>query len=324
MTNNNPAGVSRRDFLKTTAAAGCGALVLSQFDFARGLIARVEAGELTAAEAYDLLKAENTLYSVCLNCNTGCGIKVKIIDGVAVKIDGNPYNPFTLHPHLDMKETPEAAAKVDGGLCPKGQAGHQGAYDPYRITRVLKRAGKRGENKWQSIPFQQAVDEIVDGGRLFSSVPGEENRHVAGMKELYALKDKKVFEEMEKDLAALRKKKPEERQAAIAEFKTKHAANLEALIDPGSSRFRTEEQPVRLFLGPQEGRPVKLCRRLHRGLRHRQYPRPHDRLPGLAVLCLQGDERAVRRQYLQGRPEVLLAGRPGEQRLHPLCRRQSL
>ena len=27
MTNNNPTGVSRRDFLKTTAVAGCTALV---------------------------------------------------------------------------------------------------------------------------------------------------------------------------------------------------------------------------------------------------------------------------------------------------------
>ena len=78
----------------------------THFDFARDLIARVEAGELTQAEAYELLKAENTLYSVCLNCNTGCGIKVKILDGVAVKIDGNPYNPFNLHPHLEMKEAP--------------------------------------------------------------------------------------------------------------------------------------------------------------------------------------------------------------------------
>ena len=44
-------GMSRRDFLKTTTVAGCGAIVASQLDFARGLIARVEAGELTAAEA---------------------------------------------------------------------------------------------------------------------------------------------------------------------------------------------------------------------------------------------------------------------------------
>ena len=43
---------------------------------------------------------------------------------------------------------------VDAGLCPKGQAGHQGAYDPYRVTKVLKRAGKRGENKWTDYSLQ--------------------------------------------------------------------------------------------------------------------------------------------------------------------------
>jgi len=83
-------GLSRRDFLQKTALAGCAALAASQLDFARMLVSRVEAGELTEAEAYELMKAENILYTVCLNCNTGCGIKVKILDGVAVKIDGNP------------------------------------------------------------------------------------------------------------------------------------------------------------------------------------------------------------------------------------------
>ena len=55
--------------------------------------------------------------------------------------------------------------------------------------------------------------EIVDGGKLFTHVPGEENRQVSGLKELYALTDAKAFEEMGKDAAALRKKKPEDRQA---------------------------------------------------------------------------------------------------------------
>jgi anaerobic selenocysteine-containing dehydrogenase len=246
-------GMSRRDFLKTTAVAGCGAIVASQLDFARGLIARVEAGELTAAEAYELMKAENTLYSVCLNCNTGCGIKVKILDGVAVKIDGNPYNPFNLHPHLEMKDTPESAVKVDAGLCPKGQAGHQGAYDPYRVTKVLKRAGKRGENKWQTIPFDQAITEIVNGGALFKNVAGEESRQVTGLKELYALKDNKVLEEMGKDIAALRKKKPEERPKAIEEFKIKHAANLGALIDPDHPDFGPKNNQFVYFWGRKKG-----------------------------------------------------------------------
>src|SRR5512138_3623174 len=251
MSNN---GMSRRDFLKTTAVAGCGAIVASQLDFARGLIARVEAGEITAAEAYELLKAENTLYTVCLNCNTGCGIKVKILDGVAVKVDGNPYNPFTLHPHLDMKEDVKSAAKLDGAICPKGQAGHQGAYDPYRITRVLKRAGKRGENKWQTIPFDQAISEIVNGGVLFGNVPGEESRKITGLKELYALKDVKVFEEMGKDVAALRKKKtPEEKAKAVAEFKLKHAAHLDKLIDPDHPDFGPKNNQFIYWWGRKKG-----------------------------------------------------------------------
>ena len=54
------------------ALVGCGALVASQLDFARGLIARVEAGEISPFEAYQLMQAENTIYTACLNCNTGC------------------------------------------------------------------------------------------------------------------------------------------------------------------------------------------------------------------------------------------------------------
>ena len=255
-------GVSRRDFIKTSALVGCGALVASQLDFARGLIARVEAGELTQFEAYELMKAENTLYTVCLNCNTGCGIKVKVLDGVAVKVDGNPYNPFTLHPHLEMKEEIVAAAKLDGAICPKGQAGHQGAYDPYRIRKVLKRAGKRGEGKWQSIPFDQAVDEIVNGGLLFKHVPGEESRQVEGLKALYALKDPKVFEEMEKDVAKLRKKKTSaEKQAAVEEFKKKHAPYLSALIDPDHPDFGPKNNQFVYWWGRKKGGRAEFAKR---------------------------------------------------------------
>src|SRR6185369_14022226 len=249
--------MTRRDFLKTSAIVGCGALVASQLDFARGLIARVEAGELTQFEAYELMKAENTLYTVCLNCNTGCGIKVKIVDG-------SPYNPFTLHPHLDMKEDLQRAAKVDGGICPKGQAGHQGAYDPDRIAKVPNRAGKRGENKWQSVPFDQAIGEIVNGGVLFSNVPGEEKRRVAGLKELYALKDVKVFEEMGKDVAALRKKKsPEEKAKAVAEFKVKHSANLDKLIDPDHPDFGPKNNQFVYWWGRKKGGRADFAKRFY-------------------------------------------------------------
>jgi anaerobic selenocysteine-containing dehydrogenase len=241
-------GTSRREFLKQGAIAGCGALAASQIDGPLALIGRAEAGELGPAELYQLNRVENTLYTACLNCNTGCGIKVKVLDGVAVKIDGSAYNPFTMVPHLPMTTDLATAAKLDGGICPKGQAGHQGAYDPYRIRKVMKRAGKRGENKWTSIPFDQAVDEIVHGGKLFAHVPGEENRVVTGLKEVMALRDQKVFAEMADDVAAIRKKK-----MTVEEFKAKHAANLSALIDPDHPDFGPRNNQFVYFWGRKKG-----------------------------------------------------------------------
>jgi tetrathionate reductase subunit A len=81
----------------------------------------------------------------------------------------------------------------DGGaLCPKGQSGLQSAYDPYRIVSVLKRkpGTKRGEGEWITIPFDQAIEEVVEGGNLF----GE--GHVEGFRDLYALRDAAVGKEM--------------------------------------------------------------------------------------------------------------------------------
>jgi tetrathionate reductase subunit A len=101
---------------------------------------------------------------VCLQCNTGCGIKCKLQDGVVTKIDGNPYNPWTLCRTCPTRRPSTTPLPVDGAICPKGQSGLQTAYDPYRLRKVLKRAGKRGENRWVTIPFEQAVKEICEGG----------------------------------------------------------------------------------------------------------------------------------------------------------------
>ena len=182
---------------------------------------------------YELAQVENTLYSACLQCNTGCGIKCKLQDGVVTKIDGNPYSPWTLLPHLPYGTAVEDANAVDGAICPKGQSGLQTAYDPYRLRKVLKRAGKRGENKWVTIPFAQAVKEICDGGLLFKDVPGEETRQVEGLRSLIVLTDPKVSKEMEADVKAIWDEKDKTKKQALVEaFKVRHAANLDKLIDP--------------------------------------------------------------------------------------------
>ena len=101
---------------------------------------------LDVGDAYTQHLPENQIYSVCQQCNTNCGIKVKIVDGVVAKIDGNPYSPWTLTPHIPY-ETPLAdAATIEGSLCPKGQAGIQALYDPYRIVKVLE-TGRQARRK---------------------------------------------------------------------------------------------------------------------------------------------------------------------------------
>ena len=219
--------LDRRNFLKTGAFLGGSALLAGQLQSAMDLMGRAEAQTLGGGGAYPLAKPENILYSVCLQCNTGCGIKAKVVNGVVVKIDGNPLDPMNLTPHLPYKSSPFDTATYDAILCPKGQAGLQSAYDPYRIVKVLKRAGKRGSNEWVTIPFDQAVKEIVEGGELFKNVPGEETRKVAGLKEIWALRDPKLAKALAEDAKAVQAKK-----MAAAEFKAKNAEHLGLLIDP--------------------------------------------------------------------------------------------
>jgi len=175
----------RREFLKTFALLGGSAVVMSQLEWAQSIVTKAQAGTLSPAESYELSRAENILSTLCLQCNTGCGIKVKPLNGVAVKIDGNPYSPWTLVSNIPDTTPLKESVPIEGALCPKGQSGIQTLYDPYRIVKVLKRAGKRGEGKWQTIPFEQAVKESVENGKLFKHVKGEENRHVEGLKDLW-------------------------------------------------------------------------------------------------------------------------------------------
>ena len=254
--------VDRREFLKCSALLG-GSLLATQLEWAQDLIKRAEAGQLTPEELYQLSKAENQLYTVCLQCNTGCGIKVKLFrrgkQAIAVKIDGNPYNPWNTLPWVPMNTNPKEVAKVDTAICPRGQAGIQTVYDPYRITKVLKRAGRRGENKWITIPFEQAIDEIVNGGYLFKHVPGEENRYVKGLKDYYVLRDPKLAKEMadavKKIWAAKDKKK------AVEEFKAKFKDHLHVLIDPDHPDLGPKNNQIIYFWGRQKGGRSHFVRR---------------------------------------------------------------
>lgn len=234
-TTEQPDGcqISRRDFVKLGAFTS-GSVAFLGATAAYPALAKAQTTVADAAAAYPLSAPANQIYSVCLQCNTGCGIKVKLLDGVAAKIDGNPFGPMSMYPHIPY-ETPVAdAATIEGALCPKGQAGLQSVYDPYRLVSVLKRkpGTRRGENRWTTIDFDTAVSEIVDGGDLFGEGP------VPGLRESYALTDVDVAKAMAAAIKMLTDEKdPDAKRALVEAFKRDFATYLDLMIDPDHPDF---------------------------------------------------------------------------------------
>ena len=247
INSENGNKVDRRGFLTSAALlGGCGFLagtvapVFSRLAHAQRM-AELDRGE----HKYLHNNPENTIYSTCLQCHTSCSLRCKVVDGVLVKIDGNPMCAQNRLPNLPYAEDLVKAALVEGRICPKGQSGIETLYDPHRIIKVLKRkAGTpRGGGQWVTVDFNVAIDEIVEGGNLF----GE--GFVQGMKEVCALRDLPASQTMAEDVAKIKKK-----SMTVEEFKNKHSDQLNTLIDP--------DHPD---LGPKNNQFVFLAGRIQPG-----------------------------------------------------------
>ncbi len=82
--------------------------------------------------------------TTCGICQIGCGVLAHVDDGRVVKIEGDPDSPLN-----------------KGTLCAKGLASIEYLYHRDRLRHPLKRAGKRGEGKWETISWDQALDTIA-------------------------------------------------------------------------------------------------------------------------------------------------------------------
>lgn len=159
---NCPKMLNRRRFIQVgttlSAAAAAGGT------FLRPSAARSLATGENVPDPLETLGNVKTVFTVCQNCHSRCGLMCKVVDGVLVKIDGNPYHPNNMEEdeRLPYSTPPARAALVRGRICPKGQAGVQVLYDPYRIKHPLKRVGARGSGKWEAISWDQALTEIAD------------------------------------------------------------------------------------------------------------------------------------------------------------------
>ena len=94
--------------------------------------------------------------------------------------------------------------------------------------------------------------------------------------------------------AILDEKDKDKKKALVEEFKSKHAANLDKLIDPNHPDLGPTKQSDRRGLGSAQRRPRRLVQAVCRGPGHDQRSRSHHGMSGFAVFHLQGHQRTVR------------------------------
>ena len=86
----------------------------------------------------------NYYASTCRSCPAGCGILVRVSEGRAKKIEGNPLHPVNR-----------------GKLCARGQAALQELYHPDRIPQPMKRTGARGSGEFTKITWEEGLSLLV-------------------------------------------------------------------------------------------------------------------------------------------------------------------
>lgn len=130
--------IGRREFLKMLGITGTAAVAGSwsaklMLDVPEKFFERVSTGSLI----------ESWKYSMCSKCPGGCGLKVRLIDGVPVRITGNRNYPVN-----------------KGAVCHLAEAGIEQIFHPDRIRQPMKRSGVRGSGSWTPISWDEAFEML--------------------------------------------------------------------------------------------------------------------------------------------------------------------
>ena len=154
---------TRRSFLKWSS-------VLAGTAVASGLLWDGKLGLFREASAQERsLKDGAWIYSNCNMCGGQSGIKVHVVNGRAVKIEGmaNPNNVANTSANYE-KAVAELAAVYGGDrdaagrLCSKGNSGLRALYDPDRLKSPMVRVGERGSGKWKAISWDAAIAQVAE------------------------------------------------------------------------------------------------------------------------------------------------------------------
>jgi anaerobic selenocysteine-containing dehydrogenase len=95
--------------------------------------------------------------SACWFCYQNCGLLVEVEGNQPISVEGDPNHPVN-----------------EGRRCPRNWAWKEFLYHPERVNYPYKRVGKRGENRWERISWDQALDEIAEKLREIKEKYGAE------------------------------------------------------------------------------------------------------------------------------------------------------
>lgn len=110
---------------------------------------RSETSSKMKMSAPEKIKEDVWIPTICDMCQGACGILVHRVDGVIVKIEGDPNCPISR-----------------GKICAKGHAAIMGLYDPNRLTVPLRRTNpEKGigiDPGWKPISWDEALNIITE------------------------------------------------------------------------------------------------------------------------------------------------------------------
>ena len=89
---------------------------------------------------------DHVVPTFCELCFWKCGVLAHVKDGRVTKIVGNPKHPLS-----------------KGRICPRGTGGAALLYDPDRLKKPMIRRRKRGEDVFQEVSWDAALDETARG-----------------------------------------------------------------------------------------------------------------------------------------------------------------
>ena len=134
--------ITRRDLLQYIGAGGMGAVGGVLYGESRERNVELLVPQVVPPEDYSPGVA-SWYNTVCNQCSAGCGISVRIREGKAKKIEGNPVHPVS-----------------QGRSCARGQAGLNALYNPDRIKGPLTSATQRGSGSFYPMSWDEALTSI--------------------------------------------------------------------------------------------------------------------------------------------------------------------